>query len=81
VFLGADIGGNRHLADIEFEAAHHAAERLDDHRDVFEFEIDALWLDRAVFQGTRMSQGLNGGFQLAFGHAPRSHEVIDWTHY
>ena len=33
-----EIGRDGHLGDVEFEAAHHAAEGLDDDRDVLEVE-------------------------------------------
>jgi len=42
VCLGADIGRDRHLADVEFEPAHHAAERIDQRIDLDEVELEAM---------------------------------------
>ena len=46
---GDHVGGRRHLADVEFDVADHAAERPDDRHHLDEIRIDALDRRRAVF--------------------------------
>ena len=49
------VGGRRHLADVELEVAHHAAERLDDRRHLDEVGIDALDRDASILDGLGMA--------------------------
>jgi len=51
VLAGADVGGQRHLADVEREAAHHAAKRLRQHRHRDEIEGEGAPSDLAVLEG------------------------------
>src|SRR5690606_26414588 len=51
VGLGAQVGGERHLADVELLRANHAPEGLHQHRYLDEVELEALGRDPAVLQG------------------------------
>ena len=64
VRLGADVGGDRHLADVELVAPHHAAERGDDRIDLLEVEHEGLRLDGAVLQRPVVALRAGDGFQL-----------------
>ncbi len=66
--LGADIGRDRHLADVELVAAHHAAERGDDRIDLHEVELEGLGLHRAVLERLVVALGAGDGLQLGSGH-------------
>ena len=55
VRAGAQVRRDRHLRDVELEAAHHAAERLDDLRHLFELEIERARRDGAVLQRFRVA--------------------------
>ena len=68
VRLGADVGGDRHLADVELVAAHHAAERGNERIDLFEREFEGLGLDRAVLQRLVVALRAGDGLELGFGH-------------
>ena len=68
VRLGADVGGDRHLADVELVAAHHAAERGDQRIDLLELEFEGLRLDGAVLERLVVALGAGDGFQLGSGH-------------
>src|SRR5262249_47505406 len=68
VSLGADIGGDRHLADVEFVAPHHAAERGDEGIDLLEIEREGARLDRAVLERPVVALAASDGFELEFGH-------------
>ena len=68
VGLGADVGGDRHLADVELVAAHHAAERGDERIDLLERELEGLGLDGAVLQRPVVALRAGDGPELGFGH-------------
>src|SRR4029077_16832672 len=57
VRAGAQVGGDGHLGDVELQAAHHAAERLDDLWNVFELALACARLDRAVLERLRVAAG------------------------
>ena len=63
VRLGADVGGDRHLADVELEPAHHAAERGDERLDLDEVEREGPRLDAAVLE--RLVVALRAGDGLS----------------
>src|SRR5262249_48272898 len=66
--FGADVGSDRHLADVEFVAPHHAAERGDEGIDLFELEREGARLDRAVLERPVVALAAGDGFELEFGH-------------
>src|SRR6476646_217574 len=68
VGLGTDVGRDRHLADVELIAAHHAAERSNERIDLFERKFEGLGLDRAVLQRPVVALRAGDGFQLEIGH-------------
>jgi hypothetical protein len=68
VRLGADVGGDRHLADVELVAAHHAAEGGDERIDLFECESEGPGLDGTVLERTVIALRAGDGFQLEIGH-------------
>ena len=70
VGLGADVGGDRHLADVEVVAAHHAAERGDERIDLLEIEGEGARLDGAVLERLVVALAAGDGFKLKFGHEP-----------
>jgi len=51
VRLGAHVSGDRHLADVELVAPHHAAKRVDQRIDLYEVEREGLRLHRTVLEG------------------------------
>ena len=65
----ADVGRQRHLADVEFHPAHHAAEGVDQHRDFLEREVEAHGPDGAVLQGAVAPLGAGDGPEGRDGHA------------
>ena len=65
---GADIGRDRHLADVEFVAAHHAAERGDERIDLLELGLESLGLDGAVLERLVVALRAGDGNQLGSGH-------------
>ena len=67
VRLGADVGGDRHLADVELAAAHHAAERGDERIDLLELELEGLRLHRAVLERAVVALRAGDGLQLEVG--------------
>src|SRR5262249_3677238 len=68
VGLGADVGGDRHLADVEVVAAHHAAERGDEGIDLLEIEGEGARFDGAVLERLVVALAAGDGFELEFGH-------------
>ncbi len=68
VRFGADVGRDRHLADVELVAPHHAAERRDDRIDLFECEHARLRLDGAVLQRLVVALRTGDGLELEVGH-------------
>ena len=50
VLARGEIGGQRHLADVELQRAHHPAKALDQHRDLLELQREARRSDGAVLQ-------------------------------
>ena len=65
VSFGRQIRCNRHLADVEFERAAHAAESADNRRNLDMLELDAGHRHGAIFQAFRMrvvrERGLENG--------------------
>ena len=57
------VGGGRHLADVELEVAHHAAERADDRHHLDEVRLDAGDLHPSVLQGGGVAVGRERNFQ------------------
>ena len=48
---GADIGRERHLADVEFEPAAHAAHHRDDLLDLDQVQVEPPKFDACLFDG------------------------------
>src|SRR4029077_12077384 len=65
---GADVGGDRHLADVELVPPHHAAERGDERVDLLEIESEGPRLDAAVLERPVVALGAGDGFELELGH-------------
>ena len=68
VRFGTDVGGDRHLADVELVAPHHAAERGDKRIDLLEMEREAARLDAAVLERAVVALGAGDGSELELGH-------------
>ena len=68
--VGVRLGqrGQRDLAQVEVERAHHAAERAGDLRHLLEIEAHAIRRDAAVFQRHRVRVAGNGGAESEQGH-------------
>ena len=64
VFLRAQVGRDRHLADIEFMPADHAAERVDEDGDVDEIELEGLRRNRAVLERLIVALGASDRREL-----------------
>src|SRR5205085_1535488 len=47
----ADIGGNRHLADIEFQPPNHAAEGIDQWIHLDKLQLEVFWSDGSILEG------------------------------
>jgi hypothetical protein len=63
---GDDIGGRGQFADIEFDVAHHAAERADLRLNRHEFRVHALDGNGAVADRRRMRMLGDGNFEPHF---------------
>jgi hypothetical protein len=59
---GTDVGRDRHLADVELEAAHHAPECGDERIDLYELEGKGRRLDAAVLERLVVALGAGDGF-------------------
>ena len=57
VRLRDQVRGERHLADVEFGGAHHPAERLGEHRDLLEPEVNVPRPAGPVLQGLGAALG------------------------
>ncbi len=68
---GADIGRDRHLADVELEPAHHPSEGGDQRIDLLEREGKRLRFDAAVLERPVVTLRAGDGFQLGPGHGGR----------
>jgi hypothetical protein len=84
VRLGADVGGDRHLADVELIASHHATERGDERIDLDEIEREGARLDGAILERAVIALGAGGGFELELGHGRivRRYSLVSsaWKH-
>ena len=58
VGAGTDIRGDRHFRDVELAASDHPAERLDDGRNLLEFELEGREPDDTVLE--RLSVTVTG---------------------
>jgi hypothetical protein len=67
---GADVGRDRHLADVELVPAHHAAERINKDRHFDEVEREGPRLDAAVLE--RLVVALRAGDGLELHLTPSS---------
>ncbi|HEX3867011.1 MAG TPA: hypothetical protein VHV78_09670, partial [Gemmatimonadaceae bacterium] len=63
-----EVRGDRHLADVEFEPAHHPAERFHQDRDLDEFERERARLNGAGFEGGVVSLQAGDGSEREVGH-------------
>ena len=68
VGLGADIGGDRQLANVEFARPHLAAEGGDQRIDLDEFKAEGLRLHGPVLQGPVVALRAGDGGELGKGH-------------
>src|SRR6516162_4057718 len=68
VGFGANIGSQRQLADVELDAPHHPAKRLNENRDIFIFDFKMLWLDVPVAKRFGVTQRPKYRFQFAHSH-------------
>src|SRR5262249_7401251 len=66
--FGTDVGGDRHLADIELVAPHHAAEAVDQDRNLQEVEREGRRLRGTFLEGLIVALGAGAGFELEFRH-------------
>jgi hypothetical protein len=64
MLAGAQVRCDRHLADVELQAAHHPAEAVDENRNLLEVEREAVRFDRAVFEGGVVALSAGDGFEL-----------------
>jgi hypothetical protein len=55
--LGAEVGRQRHLADVEFEPPDHPAEGVNENRDLLEGEAESLGGDGAILEGAVVPLG------------------------
>ena len=65
---GADVGGDRHLADVELEPAHHAPEGVDERIHLHEIEFEAARPHGAVLEGLVVALRAGHGSELGSGH-------------
>jgi hypothetical protein len=63
----ADVGRERHLADVELFSSHHAAKGIDERFDLFEIEFERLRSNGPVLQGMIISLRSKYRFQFKFG--------------
>src|SRR3984957_11129636 len=63
----ADVGRERHLADVELFSSHHAAKGIDERFDLFEVEFERLRSNGPVLQGLIISLRSKYRFQFEFG--------------
>ena len=68
VRLGGQVRRQRHLADVELQGAHHAAEALDEDRDLLELEGRAVRGDGAVLERAVVALGARDGAQVQVCH-------------
>ena len=64
VFLRADVGGDRHLADVKFGAAHHTPERRDQRIDLLERKRECPRRDGAILERLVVALGACDGLEL-----------------
>src|SRR4051812_3110858 len=60
------IGGRRHLADVELDVAYHPTERRDDRNNFDEVRLDALDQNRPVLDRRRVPRRGDGNLQRHF---------------
>ncbi len=72
VFPGTKVSRQGHLADIEFETAHHAPKRLHEYRYVFEFEDTALRRHGTAFKLGIVALQARYGFEFQLRHRDRN---------
>src|SRR5262249_4861601 len=65
---GDHVGRGRHLADVEFDIAHHAAECADDGHDLDEVGLQPRNRDRAALDILGMAVGGDGNLQSRLRH-------------
>ena len=70
--LGADVGGQRHLADIVSHFPHHPAKRMDQDGDLLEFEIEIRQGYPAFLQRPIVALGPRDCFQFGLAHGVSS---------
>ena len=68
VGAGTHIGRDRHLAYVELKPAHHAAERIDQHRHLDKIEGETFGLYGAVPEGLVVALGAGDRGELWLGH-------------
>jgi hypothetical protein len=68
VLARGEVRGERHLADVELQAAHHPAEALHEHRNLLEPQGETRRCYGAVLQGLVRSLGAGQRRQHALRH-------------
>ena len=64
VGFGANISGNRKLADVELGGAHHAPEGRDQRLDILKVHRESVGRHRSVDQRRRVPQRAEDGFEI-----------------
>ena len=67
--FGANVGGDRHLADVELVGAHHAAESCNQRIDLDEIQLAGLRFDLTGLERPVVALAPGNGFQLRSGHS------------
>jgi hypothetical protein len=69
IVAGAEVGGYRHLRDVELEGANHAAESGNDRLDFDVLELEPGRADGALLQGLHMGVIAKGGLEHEVCHS------------